>query len=437
MIQPTRRTALLFASSVPVSLLVVSLAESVWYAAFYIPVLVLAFFALDLAAALPLKRLGAEWKEPVRLYVGRAGTLELRLDAGQYGRAVKVEALPELVGDVDPPRTQAAGLGGGRTVVLHLPIVPHRRGRVRVEAVWLRWRGPLGLVEMRRRDPVECDIDVVPDIKGIHDAALQFFSHDAVYGVKTQKLKGEGSEFENLCEYQQGMDNRLIDWKHSARHRKLLCKEFRRERNHEILMGFDTGHLMLEPIDGVPRLDHAIRAALLLGWISLYGGDLIGGCGFDARFRNYLKPGRGMPYFTQFQRFAAALDYRTEETNFTLGLAELNARLQRRALVVLFTEFVDMISAELLIESLQRIARRHVVIFVTMRDPLLERLRNAPPEDFRSAAEAVLAGDMERERRIVLERAARMGVHCLDVASAVVPAALVNRYIMIKQRGLL
>jgi hypothetical protein len=37
----------------------------------------------------------------------------------------------------------------------------------------------------------------------------------------------------------------------------------------------------------------------------------------------------------------------------------------------------------------------------------------------------------------VFERLARLGVHCLDVPSRSLPIGLINRYLMIKQRGLL
>ena len=233
------------------------------------------------------------------------------------------------------------------------------------------------------------------------------------------------------------MDYRLIDWKSSARHLKILCKEFRQERNHHIMLGFDTGRLMTEPLEGQPKLDRAIMAGLLLGRVCLYNGDFLGGCAFDARFRNFIKPERGMPHFMKFQRFASELAYRTEETNFTLGIAELNARLSRRALVVLFTEFVDTIQAELLIESLRWMTRKHVVIFVTFRDRMLTALEAAAPNDFSDAARAVIADDFLRERRIVLERIARLGVHCLDTNAAGLSSALLNRYLMIKKKGLL
>ena len=434
--RPTLRSVLFFLPTIPLALLVVTFWPEAWYFAFYPPLVILALIGADFSLTLPGRKLTAELWVPGRLPVGRAEALELTLQSAKWPRPVSVEALLELDGETEAPTLISGTLAEGR-LQLKPTITPQRRGRVTLVAFWLRWRSPLKLIEIRRRVEVQQMVDVIPDLQGLYHEALRFFAQDAAMGLKSQRLRGEGTEFDKLCDYAQGMDNRFIDWKRSARHHKLLCKEFRQERNHQIVLGFDTGHLMLEPVEGLSKLDHAIQAGLLLGWVSLYHGDLLGGCGFDGRFRNFIKPGRGLPYFAQFQRFTASLAYQTEETNFTLGLAELNSRLQRRALVVLFTEFVDTISAELLIESLQLMVRRHLVVFVTLRDPLLTRLRSARPDSFARVAEAVLADDFGRERSIVLERVARLGVHCLDVPVRGLNSELLNRYLLIKQRGLL
>ena len=315
--------------------------------------------------------------------------------------------------------------------------VPRRRGRVNIDQIWVRWRGPFSLVEFTRRIAVNRTIDVLPNVRGVHGTALHFFIQEAIYGIKTQVQKGEGTEFEALREHSPGLDSRFIDWKHSARHRKLLCKEFRTERNHQVVMAFDTGYLMLEPVDGITRLDHAINAGLVLAWVSLQGGDLVGTYGFDARVRQFIGPVRGVSSFARLQRATAELDYHHQETNFTLGLAELSARLKRRALVILFTDFVDTVTAELLIESMQRVANRHLMVFVTQRGSVLQRAVDAPPRQFEDVAQAVIAQDFLRERSIVFERLERLGIHCLDVPSQGLPVALINRYLLIKQRGLI
>ncbi len=437
MIRPTPRALLIFAAGIPLTLLIVVYNPGLWALSFDYALLVLIVGASDLALACHWRRLTVNITAPDRLFIGEQGATTLSISTGGFRRSIRFEAISEQQGDVEPSEIVSGTVLPGSDGRIALPIIPQRRGRVHVDQIWLRWRGPLSLVEFIRRVPVDRTIEVVPNVRGVHGTALQFFVQEAIYGIKTQIQKGEGAEFEALREYSPGQDNRFIDWKHSARHRKLLSKEFRTERNHQVIMAFDTGYLMLEPVDGMARLDHAINAGLVLAWVSLQGGDLVGTYGFDARVRQFMAPVRGISGFSRLQRATAELDYHHQETNFTLGLAELNTRLKRRALVILFTDFVDTITAELLIESMQRVANRHLVVFVTQRGSLLQRAVDAPPERFADVAQAVIAHDFLRERSIVFERLERLGIHCLDVPSRGLPVALINRYLLIKQRGLI
>jgi uncharacterized protein (DUF58 family) len=436
-VKPTRRAVAVFAAGIAPALVLVILAPGWWPAAMGYALLALVAIAGDAAAALPPRGIMIELVTPDRLYIGDRGALSGALAFARYRRPVRFELVSEQQGEADPPELAAIMAEPGGRTPFALTLAPRRRGRIRIVRLWVRWRGPLDLVELQRRFPVERSIDVVPNVRGVQSAALQFYAQEAIYGVKVQRERGQGTEFESLREYTPGLDSRFIDWKHSARHRKLLTRQFEIERNHKIIMAFDTGYLMREPIEGIARLDHAINAGLLLAWISLRGGDLVGIYGFDVTARNYLAPLRGVSGFARIQQAVAGLDYRSEETNFTLGLAELSARLRRRALVVLFTDFVDTTTAELLIESLGQMAARHAVIFVTLRDTGLERMVAATPGRYEDVARAVIAHDLEQEREVVLERLDRLGIHCLDVAPAGLSAGLINRYLRIKTRGLI
>ncbi|NWP56890.1 DUF58 domain-containing protein, partial [Escherichia coli] len=73
-----------------------------------------------------------------------------------------------------------------------------------------------------------------------------------------------------------------IDWKQSARHAALLAKEFRTERNHNVIMALDCGRAACEPVGGVPRIDRAINAALLLSYACLRSGDRAGLFAFES-----------------------------------------------------------------------------------------------------------------------------------------------------------
>jgi uncharacterized protein (DUF58 family) len=405
MTRPTRRTVLIFACGIPLTLLLVSFDSSLWALTFPYGALVLLAATADALLTPPKRLVSVSVSVPERLHVGERGAVTVTITSIAARRTTRFELLCDLRGDVDPLATATAELRAESPARASLPVTARRRGRVFADRLWLRWRGPLGLIERSLTVPVDRAIDVVPNIRGLHSAALQFLSSEAIYGVKVQQQTGEGAEFDALREYQPGLDHRFIDWKHSARHRRLLCKEFRIERNHHVVMAFDTGYLMLEPIDGIPRLDHAINA--------------------------------GPSGFARIQRATAELDYHRDETNFTLALAELNVRLKRRALVILFTDFVDTVTAELMIDSMQRVANRHVVLFVTLRDPLLDRMVDAAPARFEDVAQAVIAHDFLRDRSIVLERLERLGVHCLDVPSRGLATGVINRYLRIKQRGLI
>jgi uncharacterized protein (DUF58 family) len=441
--RPTLRCLLLFALGVPAALAPVLVHPRLWTIwIVYLAVLALATGS-DAIFALARRRLSATVTPPESIFIGEQGSLRTLLTARGWRRPIEVDVLAELDADLEPVPLATAHLRPSReradaATVLELPLVPRRRGSPVVHALHLRWTGPLGLIERRTVLRVDKPVPVVPNVGAVRAIALRMFANrDVMIGVKVERYIGDGSEFESLREYVPGLDHRAIDWKASARHVKLLCQEFRAERNHQVVLAIDSGHLMTEPLDGVPRLDHAINAALLLGWFGLRTGDRVGLVGFDDRVRTWSDPLGGVHNFPRLQRLTSQIAYRNVETNFTLTLAEVTGRLRRRSLIVLLTDFLDTITAELMIENVQRLARRHLVLFVALRDPGVERRALAPVRSLVSLQQAVVAEDFNRERQVVIERLRRSGVHCIDASPASFSVQLLNRYLDIKRRELI
>ncbi|MEM6825899.1 MAG: DUF58 domain-containing protein, partial [Pseudomonadota bacterium] len=117
-----------------------------------------------------------------------------------------------------------------REAVVDVPLTPLRRGTARVDRLWLRWRGPLGLAWSGRVEELDLSIPAIPDIRGVRRAALALERRSALFGLKPQTTGGDGAEFDALRDYSPGMDRRAVDWKRTAKHRKLLVKEFQAER---------------------------------------------------------------------------------------------------------------------------------------------------------------------------------------------------------------
>jgi len=437
MIQPTRRAVVLVAASVPLSLTIVALNNDLWPLGLAYLLFVLALIAFDAARTLPPRRLSVSVQPIDSLFIGETANLTVAVATDWPNLPEQVEAHLDLAPIVAAPPLARAPMSPENAISFQVPLRPLRRGLAEIEALWLRWRGAYGLVERRYRMKMGVKIHILPSIRAARGAALRFTAVDAMFGLKAQRELGTGSEFDALRDYIPGLDRRTIDWKHSARHRRLVSKEFRTERNHQVILAFDTGHLMQEPLAGIPKLDHAINAGLLLSYVSLKAGDRVGFMAFDAQVDRYGEPQGGLQAFTRLRRQVAELDYSAVETNFTLGLADLMGRLNRRSLVILMTEFVDTVTAELMVENVARLANRHLVLFVTLKDPQIDSMIDLPPRAFRDVAESVAADDMRRDRLVVLERLRRLGVHCLEAPHERFGTDLLNRYLDIKRRELI
>lgn len=438
--RPTLRCLVVFLAGIPLSLGAVTIHPRLWTVWITYLGAAIMLAGLDALLGLPRRKLRVTARVPEQVFIGETGTAMIDLVAGRRGATL--ELLAELDDDLAPQPPSHAVLrasadGQPARASVGVTLAPRRRGEHALRAVHARWTGPLGLIEKRIAAPIDKRVAVVPNLGAVRAVALRMFSdHNFMAGLKVEKFLGDGSEFESLREFVPGLDHRAIDWKSSARHRKLLCQEFRAERNHQVVLAVDAGQLMSEPVDGVPKLDHAINAAILLGWFCLRTGDRVGLIGFDERVRQWAEPAGGMHTFQRLQAMSADIDYRRVETNYTLTLAELSTRLRRRSLVVLFTDFLDTVTAELMIDNVTRLARRHLVLFVAVRDPSLETRALARPRSLATLHQAVVAGDFARERHVVLERLRRAGAHCIDSAPAAFSMALVNRYLDIKRREL-
>jgi uncharacterized protein (DUF58 family) len=426
----------LAAALFPVALLPVLAHPRLWGAWVVASALVALALGLDALLSLPPERLAVEVTAPRSLAVGEAGVAVVTL---RSQRAVSsVEVLLDLHPDLAPQPSRTIALAPFAPARLEVPLRARRRGRPTIDEAWLRWTGPLGLARRRKRVAVACSVSIVPDLRPVRAAALRFRgAREISSGVQVERFVGDGSEFDALVDWVPGLDHRAISWKASARHRKLLCQEFRAERNHQVVLALDTGHLMAEPLGDVPRLDHALTSALLLAYVSLRLGDRVGLFAFDRATRAWAEPQGGLGSFARLKAVSAQLDASNDETNFTLGLTDLSTRLRRRSLVVVFTELVDTVTAELMVENLARLARRQLVLFVAVRDPVLDAAAFARPRRLGDVYRSVVASDFVRERERVLARLRRMGVQCLDASPGQVSSTLVNRYLDVKRRELI
>lgn len=431
-VAPTERAAWVAAALAPVAVVIAASAPGAWVVAPVLGGALLLLIGVD--AVLTGKLEGWDIRTAEDIEVGQTSTLAItaRFAGRQPSRAEAALACdPRLAPEGRVTLTLAPDTlkGGWRG---ETRLTPTRRGTALVARAWMRWEGPLGLGARQVDYPLGKPVRIWPDLSPVRSPDLQTFLRNAEIGLIARRIRGEGTQFEALAEYQPGMDRRRIDWKASARHTRLFARENESERNNQIVFAFDCGQAMCEPVDGLPRIDRAVSAALTCGYVALKGGDKVALFGF-ARRPQLMTPFIGdARAFHRLQSAAAGLDYESAEPNFTLALATLTAKLQRRSMVIIFSDFTDPTAAELMVESLGRLVNKHLVLFVTMADSEVEDMVAAPPGNIATLARAVTADSLAQQRKLVLQRLRRLGIDVLEAPWESIGPRLIDRYLAVR-----
>ena len=177
------------------------------------------------------------------------------------------------------------------------------------------------------------------------------------------KRRSAGTEFESIHEYRSGDDPRRIDWRATARTRRLVIRRFQVEQHQDVLILIDCGRLMGAAAGRGTKLDCAVDSALLLARVALANGDRCGTALFDNKVQGYLAPRSSMSTFHTVVESLYDVQTRWQETDFAPMFAHLQARRQKRAVIIVLSDVGDEETSRRASVALSSLAARHVVIF--------------------------------------------------------------------------
>jgi len=435
-VAPTARAIIAVAAAAPFALVVGVVVPYYWSIGLVWVAFILCATAVDglLGAA---RNVIWSTSQPRAACVGERFCVSITASFPSSAQVREVRVATQVSLEVDPGRLLSAPLRfiAPTQAQGEFWLTPSRRGQAMIERIWLRWTGPLGLLAQQRSAVAGDVTTITPDIRPLRSEGVRLFQRDALQGLIAQLERGSGNEFESLTEFQAGMDRRAMDWKASARHRSLLAKHYRAERDNQIVFAIDSGRAMSEPLDGIARVDRAVSSALLAAWAALKLGDRVCLYSFDSRPRVRTGVLSGIESFPVVQHRAAAIDYSSEETNHIFALSNLSQQLTRRSLIVLFTDFTDPTGADLMVRATGWLLKRHVVLFVILRDQDLDSYATATPQTIEDVARAVTAAALLNERRAVIMRLRRLGLEVLEAHHDQLNLDLIAHYIKLKQMG--
>lgn len=349
---------------------------------------------------------------------------------------VKDEHPPQM--ELMTPREAQLTIPAGRSRAWRYRLLPTARGKYNFGNTVLRFRTRLGLLWRQITYPTASDVKVYPDIREARKHEIYAHRNRRPEpGLRRMRVRGQGREFESLREFVIGDEIRHISWAATARRGKVITRQYTIERSQNIVVLLDTGRLMTARIGKLSKLDHAVNATLSIAYVAAAGGDNVGLVAFSRRVVSYLPPRRGRDQINLLMEALYNLEPQMIEPSYKRAFNFFGANCKRRSLVVILTDLVDRdASAELLAHTSQLIPR-HLPLIITIGDTDLRELVRAQPATSSDVYRQAVAEEILRQREEALMRIRHAGGLALDVPAGRLSLELVNKYLEVKERGLL
>lgn len=369
------------------------------------------------------------------LPLGIEREVQLRLESADFRQRLDVFDLHPS-GWISQGLPQRLTLATGTASTFNYRLRPNERGDAVFAGIQLRLHSPLRLWRQLRLAGEPQRVRVYPNFAPLTKFAL-FSAEQAsrLVGAHLKRRRGEGTDFNQMREYRIGDSLRQIDWKATARSRKLISREYQDEKNQQLVMMIDTGRRMLAREDELAHFDHVLNAALVVSYLALRQGDAVGlfATGGESR---WVAPQRGMGAIDTLMRASYDLQPRAVATDYLAAATELSLRQRRRSLVMLVTNVRDE-DIEDLLAAVRLLQKRHLVCVASLREKVLDQALEDEVHDLSSAIRAGAVARYLEQRTAAHEALRSHRVMVLDVGSEDLPAALVERYLAFKRDGLL
>ena len=408
-----------------------------WVALGVVEVLLVLVFVADAVLCVAPRRIDVQREIDESVTLGEETTLTW-LVANRAARLARVTVTDALWPSLQAERRRvSATLRAGARLRAESVLRPSRRGRFPLRDVTVRVEGPLRLVSRQATRAVEGGVRVMPAYPSREDVQRRIRTPRVLeVGLRSIRTSGGGTEFDQLRDYRPDDEFRRIDWPSTVRLQRTIVKQYRAERNQNIVLLLDNGRVMAGTVGGVPRVEHAMDAALGVVQAATKLGDRVGMLAFDRQVRSILVPTNGK---SQLGRAAEAMymlepDY--SESAYQVAFNDATARFRRRSLFIVLTDLVEAVVEQALLPALPTITRRHLVVVAAVQDPAVTAWAAGGAHRWASEAyrEAAAVNVLhERARAIARLRAA--GAMVVDAAPGQLATELVDKYLEVKASG--
>jgi uncharacterized protein (DUF58 family) len=316
-------------------------------------------------------------------------------------------------------------------------VTPRERGDRTTGEVVVEWRSAWALVERWAQAPLEQTVRVYANLhEGRRHSMYLIRSRQIALEKRRARQIGSGREFESLREYRPGDERRDVSWSVSARRARLVSKVYQPERSQTVWLLLDAGRLLRARTENQTLLDRAATAAMALAQVAMTSGDNVGLIAYGRRIQQRLQPGRGATQMRSLTEALALVRAEGVEADHGAAAAALRNGQKRRALVVWLTEVAETAGVPDVIEYATGLVPRHVLLFATMRQPELSAMAAVSPSTPADMYRVLSAHEAADRREALLRGLRQRGALVIETSPEALSGGLVDRYLAIKERGM-
>jgi uncharacterized protein (DUF58 family) len=316
---------------------------------------------------------------------------------------------------------------------------PRERGDHSIGNLYLRYRtASVGLVERWAFADLRQQVRVYPTIRATSEQSLFLTrSKQIELQQRLQQQRGLGRDFESLRDYRQGDDLRDICWTATARRGTPVARQYQTEKSQPVWLLMDAGRLMQARFSQYTKLDYATTTALALSQLALASGDRVGLLAYGNLIQQRVGLGRGTPQLRQLVESLAQVRGEHGEADHLHATVTLNRMQPRRSLVLWITDMAETSMRPEVVDGAMHLMRRHLMLFVTMRQTDLVNLAGQRPEDRRQMFDIAAAQELVHRRALLMAQLREQGALTIETEPKNLTAAVLNRYLDVKEQALL
>lgn len=222
---------------------------------------------------------------------------------------------------------------------------------------------------------------------------------NSLFGGEYQSaFKGRGMEFSEVREYTYGDDIRQIDWNVTARTGNPFIKQFEEEREQTLMLCVDISPSGVFGSKDQSKMELSIEICAVLAFSAIKNGDKVGLVLFTDEIEKVIPPKKGRLHVLRLIRELLTTEPEGTGTDISEALSYVNRLLNRRAIVILASDFQD----DSYDRQMKITSRKHDLVNIFINDKLEDELPDLgliPLKDAETGEEVLVDTSSQKVRR--------------------------------------